>query len=396
MEMIPVPRVLMVVRLFHPWVGGTERQAHKLARALIERGCSVRVVTGRWYRGTPARELLAGVPVHRNGTLWEFFGVRGLRKFGGYLYMLTLAVYLHRHRHEYDVIHVHGLNYHTAVAAVLGRRLGKPSLVKLANSGMASDIARTRSGRQLAGSRLLLPLALQCDRFVALSPAIVGELQAAGVPPERIISIPNGVEIDDDVKPRHRDAIFRAVFVGRLHHQKGADVLIEACRLLADRVGSGWSVRIVGDGPERASLEQTVDRLGLGAQVEFVGEVADPAGELDRADVFVLPSRTEGMSNALLEAMARGRAVVATSVPGSRALVRHDETGLLVPPEDPAALAAALERLMRDADHCFALAGNARAAIEAEYSMGEVAGRYIDLYRSLLHPAQMIVEGSDR
>lgn len=375
----------MVVRLFQPWVGGTERQAHKLAKELIARGEDVRVVTGRWFFGTPAREVIDTVPVVRHGTLWEFFGIKGLRKFGGYLYMLTLAWHLFRTRGDYDLIHVHGLNYHTAVAAIVGRRLGKPTLVKLANSGSASDIERTRSGRQLAGSRFLLPAALRCDRFVALSPVIAEELRQAGVDDERIVSIPNGVEVGDAPVSRDGDGkTLRLVFLGRLHRQKGADVLLSACRLLADRSPNGLSVRIVGDGPERSGLELMVTERRLEGVVELVGEVGDPIPELDAADVFVLPSRTEGMSNALLEAMARGKAVVATAVSGSSALVCHGETGLLVPPDDAEVLAEALDYLASHPEEGRRMGEAAAAAIRRDYAMPTVARRYQDLYRELL------------
>src|SRR5688500_5627251 len=73
-------RVLMVVRLFYPWVGGMERQAHKLAKSLTKRGVSVEISTGWWFRGTPQHEQLDGIPITRNTTLWDFFGIKGLRK----------------------------------------------------------------------------------------------------------------------------------------------------------------------------------------------------------------------------------------------------------------------------------------------------------------------------
>lgn len=385
MDVMARPRVMMVVRLFHPWVGGTERQAHKLARQLIEMGHDVTVVTGRWFFGTPRQETIEGVPVRRHSTLWEFFGLKGLRKFGGYLYMLTLAWHMYRTRDEYDVVHVHGLNYHTAVAATVGRWLGKPTLVKLANSGMASDIARTRAGRQLAGSRFLLPAALSCDRFVALSPAIAAELMEAGVARDPIVSIPNGVEVGGDVPPRVSvPDCTRVVFVGRLHPQKGADVLLEAARLLVDAGEGEWRIRLVGEGPARSDLEVLAARLKLNSVVEFVGEVGSPVSELDRADIFVLPSRTEGMSNALLEAMARGTAAVATAVAGSASVIEDGRTGLLVPPEDPTALADAMQRLAEDGELRERLANAARQEIENRYAMSEVADRYADLYRELI------------
>lgn len=373
----------MVVRLFHPWVGGTERQAHKLSKALIARGVAARVVTGRWYRGTARTEVLDGVPVTRHGTLYEFFGIRGLRKFGGYLYMLTLAWHLWRTRDTYDVIHVHGLNYHTGVAALVARRLGKPIIVKLANSGMASDITRMRRGQQLAGSRLLLPAALGCDRLVALSPAIAEELRAAGVDEERIVSLPNGVDTDGEIRLPDGTRPLRLVYVGRLHFQKGVDVLIEACSILTERA-IPVQLRIVGDGPERSALETLVAGRSLGEVVEFMGELGDPRAELDSADVFVLPSRTEGMSNALLEAMAAAKAPVATGVSGSSELIDDNENGLVVGPEDPDALADALARLATETGLARRLADAARRTVRALYSISEVAARYSDLYAEVV------------
>jgi glycosyltransferase involved in cell wall biosynthesis len=379
----------MVVRLFHPWIGGTERQALKLSRALADAGYDVRIVTGRWFPGTPRSETIEGVEVFRHHTLWEFFGIRGMKKFGGYLYMLTLAWHLFRTRDSYDVIHVHGLNYHTAVAATVGRRLGKPTIAKLANSGMASDIDRMRRGQQLAGAGRLLGAALQCDRLVALSPVIADELRRAGVPDDRIISIPNGVEVDESAGPRDPDPdVLRLVYIGRLHPQKGVDVLLEACALAAPRIEGRLSLRIVGDGPARRPLEDQAKALSLGGVVEFVGEVGDPNPEIDGADVFVLPSRTEGMSNALLEAMSRGRAVVATAVSGSQGIVSDGRSGLLVEPDDPAGLADALESLSRDRRQCLRMGETARAEIRRHYSLEQVAARYADLYGHL-------VEGSD-
>jgi glycosyltransferase involved in cell wall biosynthesis len=184
----------MVIRLFSPWVGGTQTQALRLARALRDRGVDVRFVTGRWFRGTPREETIDGVPVFRNHTLWEGFGIRGARKFGGYLYLLTLWWHLWRRRDTYDVIHVHGLSYHTFAAVIAGGRLGKPTLTKLANSGSASDIRKMRSDQHLALSRWMLPAALRCDRFVALTETVQRELEEAGVSGARITRIPNGIE----------------------------------------------------------------------------------------------------------------------------------------------------------------------------------------------------------
>lgn len=378
------PRVLMVVRLFHPWIGGTERQAHALAAALIARGVDARVVTGRWFYGTAREEVLDGVPIHRHQTLWEFFGIKGLRKLGGYTYIVTLWWYLWRHRTTYDVIHVHGLNYHTFACVVAGRRLGKPVVAKLANSGQASDITRMRQDRQLALTRFMLPTALGCDRFVALNPTVVDELRAAGVPGERIVALPNGV--DTARPPWHRTALHDpacVLYVGRLHPQKGLDTLLHAFALLHARLPRPVVLRLLGEGPSERQLRSLAADLGVQGAVDFAGRHEDVKPQYDHADVFVLPSRVEGLSNALLEAMASGLPAVVSDIPGNRNVITDGMTGLIVPVDDPEALAQALERMLTDQRLRERAGAAARLTAEQTYSFDSVAARYLDLYASL-------------
>jgi glycosyltransferase involved in cell wall biosynthesis len=378
---VTAPRVVMVVRLFHPWVGGTERQAHKLSKELLTRGCRLEVVTGWWYRGTPQREVIDTVPVFRNQTLWEFFGIRGLRKFGGYLYIFSLLWYLWRNRASYDVIHVHGLNYHTFAASIAGRWLGKRTIVKLANSGTASDIEKMRQDRQLFLARYMLPTALRCDLFVALNQMVVQELRAAGVAPARIVEMANGVETNrmaprTDYRLRQPATI---AYVGRLHAQKDIATLLRAfSRLLEDRLDI--RLQLIGDGPERADLIGVAERLGISSNVDFTGIVPDTGPWLEGADMLVLPSLAEGLSNALLEAMAAGLPVVTSDIPGNARVVDHKVNGLLFPPGDVDALARAIGMLIDDEEVRCLLGQAARQTVVECFGVGRVAERYLELY----------------
>jgi glycosyltransferase involved in cell wall biosynthesis len=375
----------MVVRLFHPWVGGTERQAQTLARRLASRGVDVRIVTGRWFRGTDRRETLDGIPVFRHHTLWEGFGVRGLRTASGYLYMATLAWHLWRTRRTYDVIHVHGMNYHSAVAVRMGRLGRRPTITKVANSGAASDVDKMRLGRQLRGARFLLAEAGRSDRFVALNPAVVEELRAIGVPPARIVSLPNGVALEG-VAPRPDHAlagVATVVYVGRLHPQKGLETLIEAVGLVNRRSPASLRAVLIGEGPDRADLEAQVERLGLGEWVTLPGERQDVGECLRSADAFVLPSHAEGLSNALLEAMAHGLPVVVSNVPGNVDVVDHDVNGLIFPVGDADTLADRLAWLATDEAARDRLGQAARATVEAEYDLDLVVDSYVALYEEL-------------
>jgi glycosyltransferase involved in cell wall biosynthesis len=380
-------RVVMVVRLFHPWIGGTERQAHRLAQHLVKQGVEVRVVTGRWFKGTPRRETIDGIEVFRNHTLWEFFGIKGLRKLGGYLYILTLVWHLWRSRHGYDVIHVHSLNYHTFAAVLAGRLTGHPVIVKLANSGPASDIERMRRGQQLALSGLMLRTALRCDRFVALNQAIVRDLFACGVDRDRIVRIPNGVDTSPDGVKRTYDlhSPVQLLFVGRLHEQKGVDTLLRSLSELGRRRDDlQISLQVLGDGPERAKLAELAERLGVSDEVTFLGSRKDAGSLLRRSDIFVLPSRAEGLSNALLEAMALGLPVVASNVPGNEDVVDHISNGVLFSVDDASSLASALIRVLEDSELRVAIGQRALRTVEERYELRRVARRYIELYEGLL------------
>ena len=376
----------MVVRLFSPWIGGAERQAQKLATKLIELGVEASVVTGWWFWGTARREVIGTVPIFRNFTCWGMFGVKGLRKFGGYLYMLSLFWYLFRQRHQYDIIHVHLLSYAAFPAVLTGRWFGKKTIIKIANSGLQSDIRRMQQNDMVPGQRQMLPVILGADRIIAINHEIMSELRQAGVPPERIVFTPNGVELNGHCKTDYslEDKMI-AVFVGRLHPNKGLDMLLPAFKhALEKRPELHWQLWLLGDGPFRAELETLAKVLGISEQVIFYGQVTDVSIYLDQADIFVLPSRAEGLSNALLEAMMHGLPCIASDIAGNRDLIKCNQTGLLVKVDDQLDLAEAMLRLADDQTLRQTIGQAARQIIEDNYSLDIIARKYIDLYHTLL------------
>ena len=208
-------------------------------------------------------------------------------------------------------------------------------------------------------------LAHRCDTFVALSEveAAEGRRVLGRSIPVRVIA--NGVDLDrfspEGPSATREPSDPLVVCVGRLSHQKGQDIAIRALARLGDR---GVRLRLVGDesdAGERRRLAELARGLGVGDRVEWVGAVEDTAPHYRAADVVVVPSRWDGMSLALLEAIATGAAIVATLVSGSDAL---GDAGLRVAPDDPAALADALEGLLRDPARrrAFGAAASRRAA----------------------------------
>lgn len=175
-----------------------------------------------------------------------------------------------------------------------------------------------------------------------------------------------------------------AVAVGRLSPEKGLDVLLDALALDTDPPGQRLHVALIGDGPERDRLAERVRCLHLHERVHLVGH-SDTVGDyLTAADLVVLPSRSEGIPNVALEAMALGRPLVATAVGGTPEVVPDGIAGLLVPPEDPAALAQAMRRVLGEPGVADRLGARGRAHAAAELSVAARCRRLRAVYVELV------------
>jgi len=374
-----LPGVLMVLAHFWPTVGGTETQARSLAAGLVKAGYEVTVLTTR-IPGIAAREVLDGILVERA------LRCRGRGIAFALTYGLSLLHHVRRLRSGHAILHAHHLYLEAMAAAWVGMRTGLPTIAKVACGGIDGDFARLRR-TGLSGA---LPLLRRLRRVVAISKETEAELAANGFARDRIVRIPNGVDTvrfarpSDAADDRERSRFGQEVvlFLGRLDAQKGLDVALEAWAQVASRRPEAQLI-LAGDGPARGALEGQAGALGLARSVRFLGRREDPELLLRASQVFILPSRSEGMSNALLEAMAAGLACVATRVGGNDELVQDGMTGLLVPPGDPEALAESLLALLQDATLRARLGAAARVATAEQYGMDHIVSRYADLYGML-------------
>lgn len=387
-------KVLMVISQFHPIIGGAEKQAQLLAEMLIEKGINVSIVTGWWVWGTRRREKIDGVPIFRNFSFWRMFGIPGLRTLGVFMYMITLGIYLYTHREVYQLIHVHQALYPSFAATFVGKKiLKKPVLVKAASSGMTGDI---HLWRQFPLGRLQLSYLLKkMDCLVTVSKAGGDEFREAGFPDSKIIHIPNGVKFPKDAKNNYH-RIVQVITTTRLSYEKGIDILLRAwASILNDR--KGLKLTIIGGGHMNSELRRLSEHLGVEESVVFTGPVFDIRGYLEKADLFVLPSRTEGVSNALLEAMSHGIPCVATKVGGTSDVLGHEgdhkiprgyyfqsENGILVNPDDVEGLSRALVYLIGNEKTREELGRRGRAHIQRGYDIRLIADRYITLYERLI------------
>jgi glycosyltransferase involved in cell wall biosynthesis len=231
-----------------------------------------------------------------------------------------------------------------------------------------------------------LRLSRSFDRVVAVSQEIHAELAARGFRAPRLCYIPNGVEVERYVASAGAAAsaagsIVTLLAIGSLTAEKGHDHLLAAVQRLPDR--SGVRVKIVGDGPCAAALRARANELGIGSSVEFLGRRDDVPSLLAHADVFVLPSLIEGLPIALLEAMAAGKACIATDVGDVPRAIANDVTGLLVRSADSDGLAAAIRTLVEDRELRQRLGEAARQRAVAAFSAQRMVGDYCRLYDGL-------------
>ena len=366
-------RSLDVLIVSQPADYGVAIYVRELAGSAVEAGHHVTVVSPAESRGPLATWVKSvGVNHHtldmaRRPALRDPFDVLALRR-------------LARGR---DVLHVH-----SSKAAALGR----VAAATLPRRARPAVVMTPHYWSWLVGGRLEVLyrwierlLARRCDTIVAVSEREEVEGRSVLGPHARLLLIPNGVD-RAHFSPEGPSAAGDLdhpliVCVGRLSEQKGQDVAIRALALLSDQTSK---LRLVGGEStpgHRRQLEELATSLGVADRIEWRGPVDDTAPEYRAADVVIAPSRWEGMSLASLEALSCGSAMVATDVSGSEAL---GSAALIVPPEDPDALAGAIDGLLRDPEKRRALGLEARAQ-SRPYDVSVTMRRNLDLWTDLVH-----------
>ena len=404
-------KLALVTRRFPPLIGGAEKVLSYLAWALVEEGAKVTVITSRLPGSKFADQVSATVePIQNREPIKRIppgqlsvvrLPTSKLRFWGTWRYMRNLKWWFRQN--SVDLAYVSMLKHDAYVVLRAGERLHFPVVLRPEGAGATGDLAWQSWGNF---GRSIGIACRQANAFVSISKAIEQELQeswrSGTMRPSgsteisrqtskmpRIVSIPNGVPIPElswQSRPGWRAAP-RAVFIGRLAPEKALDILIAAWPTVRFRFPEAQLI-LIGEGPERAALLDQAQRLGLtlgpGQAVDLTGSVADSSDSLRRADLFVLPSREEGMSIALLEAMALGIPLIASSVPGNQRLVNDGEHGRLVPPNDPNFLAHAILDQWHDHDQAILMGLAARSRVSREFSIQAVARQHLTLFHELI------------
>jgi glycosyltransferase involved in cell wall biosynthesis len=371
---MPKPSILMLIANFYPVLGGAEQQALSLSKNLVSRGINTSVLT-RSRPDERSFEQIENVPVYRKIHVLD----RG--KWFGITYILSSFCFLLKMRNTYDIIHCHiadGLGTTAAIAIKL--LFKKKVVIMIASSGQGSDLQELKKSFL---NRCCLKLTHMADKIISLCSLSTEELYNESYLESQIAQLPNGIDINSFHPKESTKTENRIITVGHLTKIKGTDILLQAVANLTKKEVSHFHVDIIGDGHDRTCFENIATDLNIFDHISFHGDCNNVVELLQRSRIFVLPSRAEGHSNALLEAMACGLPVIATKVGGNLDVVNNNENGILVEKENPEQLANAIHKVLNDNKFAEQLGKNARETVVSKYTMERTVLKYVELYNSL-------------
>jgi glycosyltransferase involved in cell wall biosynthesis len=369
--------------------GGVQAQSMRLLRELASRGIAALVCT-RNYHHLARNEVRDGIRIHRSPVLRRSFRVSNSAA-----YLADAVSWLVRNRAAYDVIHCQQM-FGPATAGLVAKQLvRKPVIVRVSSTGELGEVADLR---RMAFSSARIRQFQGVDHWVALTELMASEIASLGIAPERITVIPNAAVMpaESASNPETRAQYRRklglnykriVIYSGRLSSEKNLDVLLRAWAQVNSRMARAHLL-FAGAGGAFRNVEQHLRNLqkdlGIAGSVHFLGHVDNVTDYLLAADVFVLPTSTEGMSNSLLEAMAAGNAIVTTNIPANREVVSDNVEALLVAPRDADGLADAIVRCLQSQELAVMLGAAARQRAQARHSVQAMTDAYLSIYRGVL------------
>jgi glycosyltransferase involved in cell wall biosynthesis len=371
----PVRRVFYLVDSFD--VGGTETQAVELALRMGAAGYEVTL--GSLREQGPLLEKLRGAPV----VVKEFHPRGGIDSPQGIYQILRLSWFLRRGR--FNVVHTHDL-WSNLVGVPAARLAGVPAIVSSQRD--LSQFDWYQGNRRVWLRRIQNLSNVVLANATQVRDTLIAEVRFA---PEKLRVIRNGVDIERFQVSSEREVLFPDVENGKLivlvgnmrSDVKGHPWLIAAAPAVLREFPSTRFI-LVGDGKARESFANQVAELGLSRNFLFLGRRSDIPQILASCDIAVLPSRSEGLPNAVLEYMAAGLPVVVSRVGGSEELVEDGVTGLLVSAEDSAALSAAFLRYLRNPEEAKQMAQSGREFVTRNFSFDRLVREVDELYTALL------------
>jgi glycosyltransferase involved in cell wall biosynthesis len=303
--------------------------------------------------------------------------------------LIRLVTFLRKR--PYTVVHTH-----TSKAGFVGRLAARIARVPIIVHTLHGFAFHEYSGKLTVSVYAALErlAAHCCDRVVTVSRFHRDwALRLAIGDSSKVFCIPNGVashQVPDGTRERYRKTLGIApdesviLAVGRLAALKGMEHLIDAARILESTAPTAFRVLIVGDGPIRQLLEDKARSVGVLHRTHFLGFRTDVHELLSACDIVALPTQREGLSIALLEAMSAAKPIVTTTIGSNKEVCGPSQCAILVPPEDPGALAGAITELIQSPQRSADIAARARSAFERDYRLDRMLAAYHELYLELI------------
>ena len=368
-------RVLIIIRDFFS-IGGAENFAREFTVNLKKKNVEVKVITSRNSLFKKREKFF------NNIKIIQLYSPKK-RIIGTIIYCFSLFLYLIFHCREYDIIQSFFLKHSSFVSVIAGKLLKKKVFCRMECSGIFGDL---NTLKKVPFSSIYLKVFKKSDGIIVLSNEMKKELESAGFKRKKIFLIPNCVDIRK-FKPSENKSIVKEklgfkdekiiIFVGRLTKQKGIDYLLEAFKDI--NIPEKFLI-IIGDGELKKYLVNKVEKLNIKEKVLFLGKIENVTQYLQIADVFVLPSISEGLPISLLEAMACGLPVVVSEVGGNIDIVENKINGYLIEPRNISKIKNAIEELLKDEKKMKLVSEKNRKKIEENYSYEIIIEKYLKLY----------------
>lgn len=378
-----IKSVLMLIPTFHPMIGGAEKQAMSLSHALSLRGIRVKVLTRR-LKGTAEKETVEGVEVER----LDVFGPKTLDSF---VFMAASFLRMWKTRREYDIVHVH-LASSPAVSAILAGWIFRKRVVIKIGGGKGVDEV-SLSEKSFWGRLKLRFFSAANPRFLIMNEDILEYLKNTLLTNCRFSLFRNGVDTGKYAPLSYHEKLEAKsrfgfggrtvfLFVGRLSPEKRVHEFIEAWSEIAGdaECKDKAFLHIVGTGPLEGEIRASIKALGVDDSVIMAGKRYELKDYYSSADVFVLPSLSEGMSNSMLEAMSSGLAVMASSVGGAKRAVEDGVNGFLFDPTDRRKIKSVIIRFMETDKLAADMGEKSREIAVKKFSMSRVVEDLIKMY----------------
>ena len=385
------PRVLMVTGAYHPEISSSALQCRDMARLLNGRA-EIRVLTTAVDPDLPPTGTVDGVHVSRVLVDVTSRPSKLRAVFAMVIALLRLLPWC-------DVVHIHGFSKKNVIVTALAKLFRRPVVLSLHTAGYdeAPAIRQHSPMAWWAFRRAAL--------YLSVSPRLVDAYLETNLPRDRIRLVANGIDLERfrPASPSERLELRRQLqlpvnlpvilFVGFFSHDKQPNVAFEAWELLCRAHGLTTALVFVGattsgyfevDASLATSMRHSATAAGAGERLIFAGVTHDVHDYMRAADVFVLPSRREGLPVALLEAMACGLPSVASRLPGSTdTIIADGDNGLLVPVGDPRALTDALARVLQDPTLASKMGAAARDTVATRFANTAAAGHWLSAYETV-------------